>query len=167
MPAVWLGIALACAWAATPGAAWAQEPDAALEAPAPGVRVSVELRQGGSPDLPEGLVRDVIGADVAAAPPASEWMGAQVEAVEEMLREARFRSAMGISEQLRSRPAATRDQRVRLELVHATAALALGEDAVSQQSFGRLLAIDPGFELDDTHSPKLRRALERARAANP
>ncbi len=140
--ALWLGVALCWLGVVSSGGAWAQQEDAAAEAPPPRV-------------------------EVAAAPPADGWMGPLVDSVEEALRQARFRSALGIADQLRNHRGATPDQRARLELVRATAALALGDDEASQESFARLLAIDPRFELDDTHSPKLRRALERARRANP
>ena len=156
------GIALATA-------AGAQEPASPEEARGR-VGVIVELRGTDDPELPRELYEATPGAataDVAAPPPASEWMEQQVEAVEDTLREARFRSALGISAQLRRHPAASRQQRVRLELVHATAALALGEEESSQASLSRLLDLEPDFELGEAHSPKLRRALERARGGGP
>ena len=166
----WLGVAVFMAWeVAFASAAGAQDPPTPGEAP-PRAGVTLELREPDDPDVRGGLYVDTqggIAADVAAPPPAVEWMEQRVKAVEETLREARFRSALGIADQLRRHRAANPRQRVRLELVHATAALALGEEESSQASLVRLLEIDPGFELGEAHSPKLHRALERARGRRP
>lgn len=98
---------------------------------------------------------------------AEEWMDRQIAAVEETLRQARFRSALGISDQLRQHPAATSAQRIRLELAHATAAIALDDDPATRESLLRVLALDPGFAFGADRSPKLRRALVRARQGSP
>ena len=94
---------------------------------------------------------------------AEGWMEDQVVAVEDALREAQFRSAQGISAQLRFHPSANDAQRVRLEHVHAIATFALGDEAGARASFQRLLRLDPGFAPGDDHSPKVRRAFEEAR----
>ncbi len=118
-----------------------------------------------------GLPNPSLGQEAAGraqAPlPAHEWMERQVRSVERALHNAHFRSALGISEQLRNHPAATDAQKLRLELTRATAALALGDHAASEESLLRVLRLDPEFVLAESHPPKLRSALAAARAASP
>ena len=116
--------------------------------------------------LPTMAVAQELPADDQAVA-ASEWMEHQVRSVERTLHGAQFRSALGISAQLRDHPAATTAQRVRLEVAHATAAIALGEVEAGEASLRRVLELDPGFSLTAHDSPKLRRALDRARQATP
>ena len=101
------------------------------------------------------------------AVPASEWMERQVHRVERTLQGAQFRSALGISAQLRNHRAATDRQKIRLELAHATAAIALGETDASEESLQRILQLDPDFSLTAEDSPKLHRALQNLREVQP
>jgi hypothetical protein len=112
-----------------------------------------------------GFAQDADLADEAV--PASEWMERQVRSVERTLYGAQFRSTLGISAQLRDHPVATNDQKVRLELAHATAAIALGEIEAGDESLRRILELEPGFALTDKDSPKLRRALQNLRKVEP
>jgi hypothetical protein len=60
--------------------------------------------------------------------------------------------------------AADAKRAARLEVLAATAALALGRTADAETSFARALDSDPGLTLDpQVTSPKVRRALERVR----
>lgn len=111
------------------------------------------------------VAQESLPADEAI--PASEWMERQVRSVERTLYGAQFRSALGIAAQLRNHPAATDRQKIRLELAHATAAIALGEEEATEQSLVRILKLDPSFALTVKDSPKLRRALQNVRKAQP
>lgn len=110
-------------------------------------------------------VSPVADASPPAEGPVDSWMEEQVRAAEETLASAHFRSARGIARQLRGRASASTPQRIRLELVVATASLALGDTAEARASLRRILVIDPGFAVPATAAPKLRRALDLARAA--
>lgn len=57
--------------------------------------------------------------------------------------------------------------RVRVEVLAATAQVALGDDAAARASFARALAANPALRLDPMRtSPKVIRALEDARAGS-
>jgi hypothetical protein len=91
---------------------------------------------------------------------------------EESLKTAHFEEALGRTVAARRELDAAgtsgdeRALRARLELLAATAQVALGDDAAARQSFGRALEAQPGLELDpERTSPKVLRALEGARAA--
>jgi hypothetical protein len=59
-----------------------------------------------------------------------------------------------------------RRRRARVEVVAATAAVALGRDAEAREAFRRALSDDPDLELDAATSPKVRRVFESARAGD-
>jgi len=98
-------------------------------------------------------------------------LNASLARVEEQLRTARFDEALSDLRTLRgpigqagdSPP--VRAQRVRLEVLTATAHVAYGDDAAARESLRRALAVDPRLDFDVASTPpKLRRALEAARS---
>lgn len=97
---------------------------------------------------------------------------ARVRELDEQVSRARFAEALGEAETLRSAVedlpgGSSRAQLlVEVEVLAATAELALGREAAAEASLGRALDAYPGLELDaSTTSPKVLRALESARAA--
>lgn len=91
---------------------------------------------------------------------------------EEHLRQAHFREALDAGEEARARLDAMRRAddlaapRIRLELLSATAQLALGDPQAARASLARALAIDPEFTPDPMRTPpKLMRAFRAARTA--
>ena len=92
-------------------------------------------------------------------------------AAEESLRRARFREVVRTTDQLRSElessPAdgGVRQRRVRIEVLAATALVALGQPDRAAEGFARALTADPDLVLDPrTTSPKIRSLLEKVRA---
>ena len=90
--------------------------------------------------------------------------------VEQQLREARFEEALADLRALRGRLPRAGDspragaERVRLEVLTATAYVAYGDEAAARASLRRALDVDPQLAFDPGRtSPKLRRALEAAR----
>ncbi len=90
---------------------------------------------------------------------------------EDRLRRARFEAALESAGDARSRlalvsdPNARRAREARLEVLAATAQLALGEDVAARESLSRAIAADPELELDPMKtSPKVIRALAAVRA---
>jgi LysM repeat protein len=103
-----------------------------------------------------------------SAPPANATradLETRLHAADELVRAARFEEAL--SETDKARPmagAGTRAQRVRLELLAATASIALGRDAAAEQSFERALRADADLELDPASvSPKVVRRFDETR----
>ncbi len=93
--------------------------------------------------------------------------------VEALIRHARFDQAL---ESIAGQAAAvdrldvsgaSRSRRIRIEVLRATAALALGHETLAHRSLVRVLDVDPSFELDPLTSPKIREALEEARRGVP
>ena len=93
-------------------------------------------------------------------------LDSRLHAADALLRSARFEEALSKTEsaraplaELESRPAAntdTREQRVRLELLAATACIALGRNNDAEQSFERALQADANLQLDPARvSPKV------------
>ena len=88
----------------------------------------------------------------------------------EQLQAARFEEALAAAEQAREKlagaGAAERRRRdVELDVLTATAQLALGRGDPAQRSLGRALAADPELRLEPSRTPpKVLRALEQARA---
>lgn len=97
-----------------------------------------------------------------AAP--SDGFAARLATLEEQVRRARFEEAL--AEAGRVREAATGpEQSARVEVLAATAALALGRSDEADTYLGRALEADPQLALDPVSTPpKVRRALERVRA---
>jgi hypothetical protein len=90
---------------------------------------------------------------------------------EEQVEAARFEEALETSAKARASLAGlppgqqVSRNRLRVELVDATAEAARGRDAEARACFARVLALDPAFALDArTTSPKLIRLLDAARA---
>jgi hypothetical protein len=88
------------------------------------------------------------------------------------LRGARFERVLALAERVREGLDALgaggdlRSLRVRLELLAATARLALGQEDAARACLVRALAVDPRLELDPaTTPPKVLRAFDAARAA--
>ncbi len=102
-------------------------------------------------------------AVVVVEPVVIDWMEEQVRSAEQTLRNARFRSALGIARQLQDHPRALAEQRARLAFVVGTAALALGDNAEASASYRRVFDFAPDFETATEVSPKVRRALAAAR----
>jgi hypothetical protein len=96
---------------------------------------------------------------------------ARLETLAGQLKAARFDDALATAAEarrdVRSLPAGERPARtVRLEVMTATAQLALGRDEDARASFERALDADPALALDPgVTSPKVLRALEGARLA--
>lgn len=90
---------------------------------------------------------------------------------EARVRAARFEDALAVAGDARLTlddvgEGERRPRLARLEVLRATAELALGRGDAARQSFGRALAADPNLELDAASTPpKVRRALAAARAA--
>jgi hypothetical protein len=96
-----------------------------------------------------------------------------LEEGEGSLRAARFEEALGRAGVARRALAAlpagadSAALQVRVEVLAATAQVALGDDAAARASFARALAANPALELDPMlTSPKVMRALEDARTGN-
>jgi hypothetical protein len=114
---------------------------------------------------------------VAAKPPKRAPAGpdlARLEAslarVEHRLRSARFEEALDDLRELRGSFAGADDsppvraQRVRLEVLAATAHVAYGDETAARESLARALDVEPSLDLDPGLTPpKLRRAFEAAR----
>ncbi len=114
-----------------------------------------------------------------AAEPAAALASAELSSrvddllhkAEELARAAHFEEALDYAERARQllregsqASSSLRERRVRIEVVSATAQLALGDEAAARQSFARALAVNPALELDPVSTPpKLRRALENIR----
>jgi tetratricopeptide (TPR) repeat protein len=113
-------------------------------------------------------------ARVARAPkPAAPDTSAFDRAFRELeghVRGAQFEAALASAEQGRSAAAklgshANRERRAQLEVLAATAALALGRADDAKQSFARALDADPDLALDPVSTPpKVVRALDAARS---
>jgi hypothetical protein len=97
-------------------------------------------------------------------------LDASLARVEEQLRTARFDEALSDLSALRGRIGEVDDalpigeQRVRLEVLSATAHVAYGDEGAARASLRRALEVDPALDLDAARTPpKLRRALDAAR----
>jgi hypothetical protein len=111
-----------------------------------------------------------------ASPPrprAPDWspIDAKLRAAEALVRSAHFERALQAADELRPELAPVEDapgaipRRTGLEVLCATAEIALGRDQAARESFGRALAADPDLELDaGTTSPKIRRVFEMVRS---
>ncbi len=136
----------------------------------PGRRGSAQdaARRLGDPVALVGL-RDSLPA-VSEGPPATSSLARAETAASEAesaLREARFEDALARVERARAELPERRrlvPAKTRLEVVGATAALALGREDEARAGFGRALALDPSLELDRAaHSPKVYRLFRAVR----
>ena len=136
----------------------------------------IEVEAGEGLPEPVGRGSGDLGAPirvVVARIPTPEWRGEAVEpiaAAEEALREARFELALEWVERGRrfletQGPAWERPrQRARLEVLAATAEIALGREEAARESLERALRAQPELSLDPArHSPKLVRLFEEVR----
>ena len=131
-------------------------------------------RPAPTPPVDPAPVAPPIPEPAPAAAPEPDRLAAEALAEgERALLEARFESALDWSARGRARLAdrveggadgALSDQRARLEVVAATAALALGRDADARRSAAAALAADPLLTLDPLrHSPKVLSLFESVR----
>jgi LysM repeat protein len=123
---------------------------------------------------PRPAARHATARKAAPADATRAALETRLHAADELVRAAHFEEALGETDraraplaELESRPAAgadTRAQRVRLELLAATASIALGRDAAAEQSFERALRADADLELDPARvSPKVVRRFDETR----
>jgi hypothetical protein len=118
--------------------------------------------------------------EVAETPPVSsrpgpggpDWspIDAKIETAEALVRGARFQQALETANQIRPTLASIEDgpgsslRRTQIEVLSATAQIALGRLQAAHESFERALAADPELELDaGSTSPKIRRVFETVR----
>jgi hypothetical protein len=119
-------------------------------------------------------------AQVAAQGPAAAAQGAPGETlaradrelaeIEDLVATAYFRTALSVAAATRGLlegaggAPAVRARRARLEVLAATAELALGRDGAARQRLARALRADPGLELDAARtSPRVTALLAEAR----
>jgi predicted Zn-dependent protease len=119
---------------------------------------AIVLQTSGPPERPAGAT--LARTDARLADLAAQVQAARFEVALETAARAR-RDVRGLPRQERLPRA------VRLEVLTATAQLALGRDDDARASLERALEVDPGLELDPrVTSPKVLRALEGARLAS-
>ncbi len=110
-----------------------------------------------------------VQAPTPAAAAAGPAFDAALIRLAALINEARFRSALEAAAVLRpaaraiSDGPARRGRIARLELLAATARLALGQEDAARENLRRALAAQPDIELAPTAPPKVRRALEATR----
>jgi hypothetical protein len=120
-------------------------------------------------DPPKPTPAPVARAPKPVAPDTSAFDRAFRE-LEAHVREAQFEAALASADQGRAAAArlgshADPARTAKLEVLAATAALALGRADAASQSFARALDADPGLKLDPASTPpKVMRALDAARA---
>jgi hypothetical protein len=127
------------------------------------------------PERRELGVTEVAVTPPVASPPRSrapDWspIDAKLGAAEAQVRGARFQQALRTADQIRPKLAPIEDapgailRRTQLEVLSATAQIALGHDEAARESFQRALVADPELELDAAAtSPKIRRVFETVR----
>jgi len=125
------------------------------------------------PLLPDARRSTNAERQISGAKPNAADVERLLERGESQLREARFESALELAEAVRAalnaRNAASDDpRRVRLQLVKATAQVALGHVDEALDSLERALLADPDLELDPSvTSPKLMAVFYVARGSTP
>lgn len=96
--------------------------------------------------------------------PAAPSVAEPLAHAESLIRSARFDDALGELNRVRQ-DAVRPEERVRLEVLAATAQVAFGDETAARASIERALRADPKLALDqDSTSPKLLRVLDDARA---
>jgi len=145
-----------------PALAWVREPR-------PGPRRSAAEAARGL-DAPISLASLGRPPPVGAGGPVAVARGGQALAeAQQALRQARFEEALARVERARAElpaEAGLRETRVSLEIVAATASLALGREGDARASFERALDEDPSLELDPaSHAPKVYRLFRSVRLA--
>jgi len=123
------------------------------------------------PALPE-VAAGAPALDTPPEPRAPDWspIDEKLGAAEAQVRGARFQQALRTADQIRPKLASVEDapgaipRRTQLEVLSATAQIALGHDSAARESFQRALAANPELELDaGSTSPKIRRVFETVR----
>jgi hypothetical protein len=123
------------------------------------------------PVLPDVAARVPV-PDSPPQPRAPDWsrIDEKLGAAEAQVRGARFQQALRTADQIRPTLASIEDapgaipRRTQLEVLSATAQIALGRHNAARESFQRALAADPELELDAlSTSPKIRRVFETVR----
>lgn len=119
-----------------------------------------------------GDVRPALPEPERSPDPGQVALDRRIEEVDRLLARAHFRTALGLARNtlgaLDSTGAVQRPdtRRARLEVLAATAEVAMGRRAAARESLGRALRADPALELDAKQvSPKVMKLLEEARAA--
>jgi len=142
------------------------------------IETSAQQSESTEIDLGSGLV------DVAARPTAAikaptpmpeptvdlTGVDALLREAQDVLIEARFRDVIDATDLLRTQlrsmgtSRGVMERRARIEIMAATAQIALGRAADAAQSFARALEADPELELSEATPPKIRRMLEEVRS---
>jgi LysM repeat protein len=141
-----------------------------------GERLLVPRPSGGTSvsAAPRSTSRHAAARKAAPADTTRAALEKRLRSADALVRAARFEEALTETEKARaplgrleasaSADASTRAQRVRLELLAATASIALGRDAAAEQSFERALRADADLELDPARvSPKVVRRFDETR----
>jgi hypothetical protein len=135
----------------------------------PGGELAQRERQ--RPALPE-VAAGIPAPDTPPEARAPDWspIDEKLGAAEAQVRGARFQQALQTADQIRPKLASVEDEpgamlrRTQLELLSATAQIALGYHSAARESFQRALAADPQLELDaGSTSPKIRSVFETVR----
>jgi len=132
---------------------------------------SSSTRRERAPEPPAVAERPVPSGEPKVEPgPDFVRFDAQLAAAEEGLRLARFREVLQTTDRLRTElesqaeASGVRERRVRVEVLGASALVALGLPGRAAEGFGRALRIDPDLVLDPTTTPpKIRALLEEVR----
>lgn len=123
------------------------------------------------PALPE-VAAGIPALEPPPEPRAPDWspIDEKLGAAEAQVRGARFQQALQTADQIRPKLASVEDapganlRRTQLEVLSATAQIALGYHGAARESFQRALAADPQLELDaGSTSPKIRSVFETVR----
>ena len=127
-------------------------------------------RERGGPSLTDVARTPPVAS--APVPRAPDWspIDLKLGAAEAQVRGARFQQALRTADQIRPQLASIDAapggilRRTQLEVLSATAQIALGRNQAARESFQRALAADPELELDaGSTSPKIRRVFETVR----
>jgi hypothetical protein len=167
--------------AAPPAPVLAKAPEAPAEPP---LVFDQEIETSAQPssdtaeiDLGPGLVDVAARPTAAIKPPTPAEPKVDLTGVDALLREAqdvlieaRFRDVIDSTDLLRTQLRSmgtsqdVMSRRARIEIMAATAQIALGRAADAAQSFARALEADPNLELSEGTPPKIRRMLEEVRS---
>jgi hypothetical protein len=128
------------------------------------------VHERGDPGVTEVATTPPVASPPLAHTPDWSPIDAELGAAEAQVRGARFQQALLTADQIRSKLGSIEDvpgailRRAQLEVLAATAQIALGHNEAARESFQRALAADPELELDaGSTSPKIRRVFETVR----
>ena len=151
------------------------DPESNASARAEALQPGFVIAQRPQPRVPDEPQRTVARErpPVAAPPPPAIDFGPfdeRIAGAEDSLLRARFRDVLQTTDELRSQlegwppGSGVRERRARLEVLGASALIALGLPGRAAESFARALEADPGLTLDPaTTPPKVRSLLEEVR----